>query len=185
MSRLHPWPGRRFPTVWLMTDARNRAGLAAAIAALPRDAGIVLRDGDLPREERRRLFRRVAALAARRRLPVLVAGAPIRGDWRAAGRHNSPRRDRPIRTRAVHDAAQAERARRAGVDGCFISPAFPTRSHPGARALGRWGWRRLAQLCPGRRVALGGMTAARYRRLKRLGADGWAAIGALMPAERC
>ena len=184
MSRLHPWSVRRFPTVWLMTDARNRSVLTAAIAALPRDAGIVLRDGDLPREERRRHFRRVVALAARRRLPVLVAGAPIRGDWRAAGRHNSPRRDRPIRTRSVHSALEAWRAQRAGVDGCFVSPACPTQSHPGARALGLWGWQRLARLCPGRHLALGGMTAARYRRLKPLGAEGWAAIDALTPQDR-
>ena len=182
MPRLHPLCLHPWPTVWLMTDARNRTVLAQAIAALPRQAGIVLRDGDLPREERRRHFRAVATLAARRRLPVLVAGAPIRGDWRAAGRHDSPRRDRPLRTRSVHSVLEAGRARRSAVDGgCFVSPAFPTRSHPGARALGRWQWQRLARLCPGRRIALGGMTAARYRRLKRLGADGWAAIDALAP----
>ena len=176
MRRLHP-PDP--PRLWLMTDARNRADLPAILRRLPRGAGVVLRDGDLGREERRRQFRRVVALAARRGLVLLVAGPPIRGDWRARGRHNSPRTDRPLRSRAVHDAAEARGARMARADLCFVSPVFATRSHPDTRPLGRWRLARLARLAGGASIALGGMTERRMRRLKGLGVWGWAAIDGL------
>lgn len=162
-----------------MTDARNRAVLSRALAALPLGAGVVLRDGDLPREERRRHFREVAAICARRRLVLLVAGKPVRGDWRADGRHNSRRRDRPIRSHAVHDAGEARDAQQRGVDLCFVSPVHTTRSHVGARPLGHFGFVRLARLCPGAVVALGGMTRASAARLTAFGATGWGAIDAL------
>ena len=176
MRRLHPFP---LPRVWLMTDPRNRADLPAILRRLPRDAGVVLRDGDLGREARRRHFRTVATVAARRGLVLLVAGPAIRGDWRAHGRHNSHRTDRPLRSRSVHDAREATRARKARADLCFVSPVFATRSHPDARPIGRFGFVRLASLTGGTAIPLGGMTAARARRLSGLGADGWAAIDGL------
>lgn len=166
-----------------MTDARNRAGLADAIARLPRGSAVVFRDGDLPREERRRHFRRVARLCAGKHL-LLVAGEPVRGDWRAVGRHNSRRRDRPLHSMAVHDTRQAAEARRRKVDASLVSPVFLTRSHPGARVLGRWGFAALARRCPGGVIALGRLTSARFRRLRPLGADGWAAIEGLAGRAR-
>lgn len=159
-----------------MTDARIRDRLPAAIRALPKGAGVVFRDGELAREVRRRHFRDVAALCARRRLVLLVAGPPVRGDWRAHGRHNSRRHDRPIRSLAVHDAAQAADARHRHVDLCLVSPVWPTQSHPDSRALGQFGFCRLARLCPGRIIALGGATRKKARRLRAFGAYGWAAI---------
>ena len=67
----------------------------------------------------------------------------------------------------------------------FLSPAFPTRAHPGARTLGamRFGLiaGRSVHAKTGRRplvIALGGMNGCRFRRLAALGADGWAAIDA-------
>lgn len=176
MAKLHPSP---LPRVWLFTDPRNRARLDEALVRLPRGAGVVFRDGDLPREERRRHFRRVAALCRRRGLVLLVAGEPVRGDWRAQGRHNSRRRDRPIRSLAVHDAAETWDARRRGVDLCFVSPVHATRSHANATPLGRFGFLRLAILCPGAVVVLGGMTLGSAAKLTALGAYGWGAIDAL------
>ncbi len=180
MRRLHPRFFRRLPSVWLMTDSRNRADRLPVLARLPRGAGVVFRDGDLPREERRVLFHRVAAMCARRSLVLFVAGRPIRGDWRAHGRHNSRRRDRPLSSRPVHDARQATRARHLRTDVRFVSPVGATRSHPDARGLGRWGFARLARRCgAGWTIALGGLTAERARPLRALGADGWAAIDGL------
>lgn len=176
-------PAQPLPTVWLMTDARNRADLPRAISALPRGAGVVFRDSDLGREERRRHFRDVAALCTRRRLTLLIAGDPVRGDWRADGRHNSRRSDRPIRSCSVHDASEARAARTRGADLSFVSPVWPTRSHPDADTLGCRGFNRLARLCPGQVIALGGVSAERWHRLRRLGADGWAAIDSLDPTQ--
>ena len=179
MRRHHPPP-----TVWLMTDARNRADVLDAIAALPRGSGVVFRDVELARQDRRRHFRAVAAACARSRLVLLVAGTPVRGDWRADGRHNSRRTDRSLRSRSVHDAIQARAARLARAGLSFVSPVHPTRSHPGAPTLGRHGFARLARLSPGRAIALGGMDPCRWRRLGALGGHGWAAIDALsVPAK--
>jgi len=85
---------------------------------------------------------------------------------------------------AVHDGAEAQRARRLGAVIMLISPVFPTRSHPGAPVLGRAGFAKLAAVTRGspaaapRAIALGGMDAQRYRRLRLHGAQGWAAIDA-------
>ena len=68
---------------------------------------------------------------------------------------------------------------RAGADLLFLSPLFPTHSHPGAPALGR---ARFAALARGARppvIALGGMRAGHARGLALLGASGWAAIDGL------
>ena len=178
MRPLHP-----LPTLWLMTDARNRGRVLDAIAALPRGSGVVFRDGDLAREARRRHFRAVTAACARRGHVLLVGGAPVRGDWRAQGRHGSRRRDLPLCSRAVHDAGEAARARREGADVCFVSPVWPTRSHPGTRVLGRWGFARLARLCPEEVVALGGLSKERWERVRPFGAYGWAAIDSLSAAR--
>ncbi|RZL59593.1 MAG: hypothetical protein EOP65_02680, partial [Sphingomonas sp.] len=68
-------------------------------------------------------------------------------------------------------------AKRAGATWLFVSPVHATRSHPGAAPLGL---RRAVALAQGgRRIALGGMTAARWLRLRRYGFDGWAAIDGL------
>jgi thiamine-phosphate pyrophosphorylase len=79
-------------------------------------------------------------------------------------------------TASVHTPAEARRARRLHVHAAFVSPVFETASHPGARPLGRFGFARLARRlhCPA--IALGGMNAARFRRLMPLGAHGHAAI---------
>jgi thiamine-phosphate pyrophosphorylase len=60
----------------------------------------------------------------------------------------------------------------------ILSPVFPTRSHPGAPALGPLRWAALARRAAGPVVALGGVDGARARRLPRRTA-GLAAIDAL------
>lgn len=80
---------------------------------------------------------------------------------------------------SAHDAREVARANAIGADLLFISPVFPTRSHPGARTLGPLGFARLARLARAPVIALGGMTARRFARVRPLGAHGWAAIDAL------
>jgi thiamine-phosphate pyrophosphorylase len=64
---------------------------------------------------------------------------------------------------------------RGGADLVFVSPVFATRSHPGARALGRTRFRSLVRDCPVPLIALGGMDA---RNARSLGTYGWAGIDA-------
>ena len=80
---------------------------------------------------------------------------------------------------SAHNLREVARANRMGVDLLFLSPVFPTRSHPGERSLRPVRFAALARHARMPVIALGGMTAARFRRMKPLGAYGWAAIDAL------
>ena len=75
------------------------------------------------------------------------------------------------------------RARATGAAFCFVSPVFPTGSHPGARPLGV---ARFARLLRGRGaipvIALGGVDGARARALPR-GVAGAGAIDAFLRAS--
>jgi thiamine-phosphate pyrophosphorylase len=185
MVRRHPLPLR-----WLFSDERAAAGMTALAAILPPGSGIVLRHDGLAPGARWRLMRRLARVARARRLTVLLTGAPaLAKRWGADGVHlRQPMARRAkqahrlglIVTMPVHDAREARRARRAKADGAFISPLHATRSHPGAPALGRRAWLRLARLTEAQPIALGGMSPARARQLGRAsGVDpGWAAIDA-------
>lgn len=173
------------PQLWLFTDERiETATLMRALARLPRGSGIVFRHYGLGREERRMLFAAVSAIARRRGLMLLVAGE-------AAGRHpdghhltSHMRRSmragagRGLISAAAHNAREIAAVTRLGANMIFLSPVFSTRSHPGGRTLGLWSFATLARKARCPVIALGGMTHARFRQLKPLGAYGWAAIDA-------
>jgi thiamine-phosphate pyrophosphorylase len=78
---------------------------------------------------------------------------------------------------SVHDEREAHAACDAGADLVFVSPVFPTRSHPGATVLGAERAARLATIsgCPA--IALGGMTFGKYWELGPA-FHGWAGIDA-------
>jgi thiamine-phosphate pyrophosphorylase len=79
----------------------------------------------------------------------------------------------------VHGRAGLARARRLGADGGFVSPAFPTASHPGAPCLGPLRWAALARALGRPAMALGGVAPGSAGRLPRRHTAGLAAIGAL------
>ncbi|WOF43203.1 thiamine phosphate synthase [Sphingopyxis indica] len=194
MDRFHPpSPPRR----WLLTDERAPVPVERLAAMLPPGSGVVLRHDSLAVGARWRLFRRLARIAAARRLTLLLAGTPATAvRWGADGVHLRRRRAARaaqaqrlalVVSMPVHDAREARRARRAGASLAFVSPLYPTRSHPGAAALGRAAWLRLARAAGGQAVALGGMTPARARALARAARasgirPGWAAIDAWVEA---
>jgi thiamine-phosphate pyrophosphorylase len=162
VRRRHP-----LPDIWLFTDPRQGDALWPALTALPRGrAGVLFRHYGVP--ERDALARRVLSVCRARRLAFVDAS-------RAHGRF------RGALTAPAHDRRELVAARRAGVALVFLSPVFPTASHPGARTLGRTGFGRLARGAGVPVAALGGMTAPRYSALRPLGAVGWGAIDALTP----
>lgn len=172
MRARHP---STLPRLWLMTDERLGERLWDALERLPRGSGVIFRDYATPPAERRARFAAVLAVAKRRRLVLVRAGdVPMRGEM---GVHNG--RGRGLRTAAVHDRAEMVAARRAGADLIFVSPVFPTRSHPGARTLGlvRLGLMLRGATSPA--IALGGMDARAFGRLRGLRLHGWAAIDGL------
>ena len=167
------------PRLWMMTDERQGERLLPAIACLPSGSGIVFRHYRLPPRERRALFERIRAVARRKRHILLLAGSARLA--RAWGAHGSHDRDlKPGLTSApVHDLRALRRAERAGAAFVFLSPVFPTRSHPGARSLGRAAFGNIARQSHVPVIALGGVDRRRAVGLLRLGAYGWAGIDAL------
>nr|WP_231708247.1 thiamine phosphate synthase [Sphingomonas populi] len=174
-----------------MTDERLGDGLWEAVARLPRGGGIVFRHYATPLPERRALFARLARIARRRGLVLLRAGG-VRLARHESGVHNgraqnlatrsaqnlATRSAQNLATRSAHNRREAVAARRAGAAAIFVSPVFTTRSHPGAPTLGPL---RAAAIGRGLGVpviALGGMDARRFKRLRALGFHGWAAIDA-------
>jgi thiamine-phosphate pyrophosphorylase len=155
-----------------MTDERQGTSLWAALERLPHGAGVVFRHYGAA--NRRALYARVRRVARRRGLVLVVAGGErLPG---ADGVHN--RRGRGIRTASAHGVAELRQQEREGADLVFVSPVFPTRSHPNARALGPVRFGLVARHARVPVIALGGMDAGRFRRVKKLGAYGWAAIDA-------
>lgn len=186
MVRRHPLPPQ-----WLFSDERLAVGVVRLAALLPPGSGIVLRHDSLTPGARWRLLRRLMRVARSRRLTILLAGVPDGARrWGADGvhlrQHDARRAEQARRlglivTLPVHNVPEARRAQRAKADGVFISPLHPTRSHPGAKALGLAAWLRLARLAGGQPIALGGMTLTRARALNRQTSglkSGWAAIDA-------
>lgn len=181
--------GRRLPALWLVSDLVRLPDPLAAAARLPRGAGVLARDLAAP------VLLRLAALARRRGLVLLVAG-----DGRAAlaarsGLHLPDRRrarnvlpfllarragaPRAVLTIAAHGGAtSAARARRLRPDLAFLSPIFATRSHPGAAALGPLRWLAAARRLPVPAAALGGVAPGTAGRVPRRAA-GIAAIDGL------
>ena len=93
----------------------------------------------------------------------------------AAGRHG---RVAGATSWPAHDRAEALAGKRAGAALLFVSPLHPTASHPGAPALGSRRARRIGAGLGLPVIALGGMTARRWRQLRGAGFAGWAAIDA-------
>lgn len=158
-----------------MTDERVGEALWTMLRRVPPGGGVVFRHHATPAAERRRIFRRVRWIARARRLTLLVAGAPLPG---AHGRHG---RVRDAVSWPAHDRAEALAGRKAGAGLLMLSPAYATRSHPGAAAAGPARLARIGRDTGLPMIALGGMTPRRWRRVRALGFAGWAAIDAWMP----
>jgi len=183
-ARLPETAGSALPRIWLFTDERNDASLDRAILRLPRGSGIVFRHYHLREPLRRARFEIVQGLARRRGHVLLLAGSPaLARRWRADGVHGHVARASILagllHSAPVHDARQVQQANRTGAVLFFLSPILATRSHPGQRPLNAVQAQRLAGLCNGRVIFLGGMTARRYRMRKDALAHGWAAIDGL------
>lgn len=177
------------PRLWLFSDPARLPDPRAAMQRLPRGAGVVLR-GLAPG-----LLGEVARLAKQRGLTLLVAGDGRVALALRAGLHMPDRREslgllpfltarraapgRHIMSMAAHGGQRgAARAWRLRVDCIFLSPLFPTQSHPGAPALGALRWMGLARSLPAPCMALGGITPNRLCAVPRRAA-GVAAIGGL------
>jgi len=166
------------PRAWLVTDERQGDRLLPAVARLPFGSGILFRHYSLAEAERRALFVEIRAIARRRAHLLLLAGPrSLALSWGAHGWHGKGR-GAGLHSASVHSLAEIRAAERAGASILFLSPIYPTRSHPGAATLGPEGFARLARRTELPVIALGGVDQSRARTLMALGAYGWAAVDA-------
>lgn len=166
----------RYPSLWLMTDERMGDALLSALGRLPPHSGVVFRHYSLSLAERRRLFERVRRIARARKLTLVVARPDNVGV--AHGVHGTARGS-GLRTWPAHSRREAVTGARAGAALLFVSPIFPTRSHPGAAAIGPGRAAAIGRGLSLPLISLGGMTSRRFRAIRRLGFHGWAAVDAL------
>ena len=152
------------PTIWLVTDARTDAALDRAIATLPRGSGVIFRHYHLSPEARAARLAQVRRLCCRFGHRLEIGGAG----------YGLPAPNRRLAT--AHDLREIGRANRFGAEAVLLSPLHPTRSHPGGKSLGRLKFLLLAKRARMPVIALGGMTARRFRGLP---VHGWAAIDGL------
>jgi thiamine-phosphate pyrophosphorylase len=173
---------KTLPALWLISDARNDAGLKRALAALPRGSGLIYRHYHLEGPERLARFRALRRVArAKGHVVVLADSALTAREWGADGIYGAPRalwprRQGLLHLATAHDLAELGLAARLGADAALLSPVFATHSHPGGGTLGAVRFRLLARQAGLPVIALGGMTAARARRLRWAR---WAAIDGL------
>ncbi len=176
------------PRRFWVTDDRRQPDPLPRLATLPAGTGVLFRHYGLAPAARARLAWAVAARCRQRHLRLWVAAdAALARAVGAEGLHlpeglarcptPAVRRWRGRLTVAAHDRAALARAAALGADAALLSPVFPTLSHPGAPGLG-WGrFARLARAAPLPVIALGGMDAARFRRLAPLPTVvGWAGV---------
>lgn len=180
------------PVLWLFTDTIRLPDPRPAVRRLPVGiSGIVLRHDDHP--DRSAIGRDLRRICRQRRLVLVVAGdwrlsaalgagVHLRGGFRPAIGNPGKRRlaagsRATLTTSSAHDPVQLRRAWRNGARLVFLSPAFPTASHPGEPALGAVRWAAMARHSRVPVVALGGVDGRTVRRLP--GCAGVAAISAL------
>ncbi|MDF1834269.1 MAG: thiamine phosphate synthase [Alteraurantiacibacter sp. bin_em_oilr2.035] len=167
------------PRLWLISDERNDGDLDAALAHMPAGSALVFRHYHLAPTDRFARFAALGRIARRAGHIVIIAdSAQTAAEWGADGIYGAPlalapRRAGLLAIATAHNMGEIAQANRAGADAVMVSPVFPTRSHPDAGALGLQRFRTLASHAQMPVVALGGMNAARA---KRLNWPCWAAI---------
>jgi thiamine-phosphate pyrophosphorylase len=176
--------GNRIPPLWLFTDSKRLPDPRASVARLPRGlAGVVFRHDDHP--DRATLGRDLARICRARRLTLVVAGdvrlaaALKAGVHLRGGRWPGPVRAKGFVTSSAHNFADLRRAARTGAALAFLSPVFPTASHPGAPSLGAARWSGLAFRGPVPVAGLGGIDGVNVHELPRRRCRAVGAIGAL------
>lgn len=172
MRQRHPFEIWPLPNLWLISDARNDAGLEAALRRLPRGSGFIFRHYHLPRAERQARFDQLARIARARGHVVVLAGTGRQARrWGADAAYGA---GRALATaHSLHEVGTANRRRAAAI---LLSPTYPTRSHPGAATLGPLKFRLLARHSLVPVIALGGMNQHTASRLQW---PRWAAIDGL------
>lgn len=175
------------PPLFFFTDEHRTPEPLHMIAGLPKGCGVVFRHYGVA--ARATLARAVLATCRAQDRVALVAGdANLAKDFGTDGIHLPAHMlctltELPFAqliTAAVHDEAEIRRAEALGVDAVFLSPVFPTASHPDGAALGI---AKFVELVAATRLpvyALGGVSETTAPQLMGSGAVGIAAVEGLV-----
>ncbi len=192
----HPAPARRdrpahLPRLLILTDRRQSAVPLVDVVAAVVDAGaraLVMREKDLPDDERRALAAQLAPVVHAAGGLLLSAGSQIPG---ADGVHQPPTGGPPpagagVTGRSCHDAAEVCAAETDGVDYVTLSPVHASASKPGyGPTLGVEGLAAMTASTTLPVYALGGIDGpAAVSACRAAGAHGVAVMGAIMRADR-
>ena len=183
------------PRILLITDRHQARAPLEEIAQAALAGGcrwLLLRDRDLPRDERIALCRSLLSAASYFGATVLMGGDPsVAAAAGAAGVH-LPRDGDPLAARedlgetaiigvSAHDLTEARRAAAAGADYVTLSPVFESASKPGyGPALGLDSLAAVVRAVELPVLALGGVTAERASACLEAGASGLAVMGEVM-----
>ncbi|MEM1132167.1 MAG: thiamine phosphate synthase [Pseudomonadota bacterium] len=183
MSSFQSFSDLDLPSLWLFTDARNADDLDGIIATLPRGSGVVFRHYHLREDARRAAFGALMHRHARHDLLWLWSGDVVTAQALHADGCYGPSagpfsKRKGLWLATAHNMAELVQAARQRADGVFLSPVYPTRSHPGGKTLGSMRFAVLARYsrCPV--YALGGVTPYNWPRISRF-CNGWGAIDGL------
>ena len=181
----------QLPRLLVLTDRRQAAGPLIDLVAAAVDAGVravVLREKDLPSDDRHSLLAQLAPVVHRAGGLLLSAGTHVAG---ADGVHQASDAGPPpagagVTGRSCHDAAEVRAAEADGVDYVTVSPIQATVSKPGyGPVLGVEGLARLAASTTLPVYALGGIDGpAAVTACRAVGAHGVGVMGAIMRARR-
>ena len=181
----------RLPRLLVLTDRRQAAGPLVDVVAAAVDAGaraVVLREKDLPDDERRALLAQLAPVVHGARGVLLSAGGALPGadGVQQPSDGGPPPAGVGITGRSCHDAAEVRAAEADGVDYVTVSPIQATVSKPGyGPVVGVEGLARLAASTTLPVYALGGIDGpAAVTACRAVGAHGVAVMGVIMRARR-
>ncbi|ADM09021.1 thiamine monophosphate synthase [Parvularcula bermudensis HTCC2503] len=169
----------------LFTDDRRQGDLCQVMSRLPSaralkgPVAVIFRHYGLDDPTRRGLFCRLIPILESRGHLLFCAG---RGGPPWPNRHATHGRHRT--SWPVHDLRQGHQGRLAYSDLGYVSPIFPTASHPDRAPLGPLRGARIAAALPYPCFALGGIDLETGRRLVGLPFWGIGVIGALTAPRR-
>lgn len=181
--------GQVLPPLILVTDPDRTPDAVAVAGRLPRGAAVIFRGFGRP--DQFRLARRLAEVARRRGLVLLIGADAVR--IRSAGVHLPERMARRavalkrkgpagLVTVAAHSLPALLRARRVGADAALLSTVFESRSPSARRPLGPVRFAALVRRAGLPVYALGGVNANNAARLLGSGAAGLAMVEGLVEA---
>jgi thiamine-phosphate pyrophosphorylase len=164
-----------WPKFFFFTDEVRGIDPLLAARRLPVGSGIVFRHYGAP--DREALAKKLARIAKEKRLVLLVAG-----DWKLAARVGAHGVHWPeglarhgvgvqgrrnwLVTVAAHSPLALNRARQIKAEAAFLSPVFPTISHPEAKALGSLRFALMSRNVGIKVIALGGISKTTRRMLR-------------------